>query len=655
MAILQFSAKVRRVQQFSRARDVVESIAAVTSQQLAQLKTSIKEEESYLHQWILLDEHLQRKAEADAILTHLDELMVDIQKMRDAVNLLNLPFAKGAFFGSFEDQHEGECLPGTREQLLEQVQDWGRSSDRYIFWLSGMAGTGKSTIARTVAQSFKEDGILGASFFFKRGEGDRGSAAKFFSTIVKQLAVHIPQMVPRIREAIEDDPAITVRSLQEQFNKLMLQPLLAVDHIEAMNSMVVVIDALDECEQEEDVKTILSLLPKVETATKMAIRIFLTSRPESPIRLGFDQIDKSNYQNTILQNLDDDVIKRDITLYIRQEFSSIRSNPQNCLPPDWPREERIEALATMAVPLFIFAATACRFVADKHFDPEERLQEFLANSTGSKMDDTYRPVLNQFLVKDDRDRNKLIGGFQKIIGVIILLANPLSLSSLAELLETPERQISIQLKLLHSVLNIPSDPKLPIRILHLSFHDYLVDECTKSRKATSQFWVDKKEKHDLIACQCLTVMGRYLRKNICDLPNYGTNRTEIHPASIARFLPPALQYACHYWVYHLTQSSAISKSLEQVLPFLKEHFLHWLESMSILGISSEAIVAVNLLLQLTKVSIKLACGSRPTNTSGKSRTYPIMRYMLSSQMPADLSSNLHKLLIPHHCSCTALA
>ncbi|KAL4766716.1 hypothetical protein BDW60DRAFT_201961, partial [Aspergillus nidulans var. acristatus] len=56
------------------------------------------------------------------------------------------------------------------------VQQWGKSSNKCIFWLSRMAGTGKSTIARTVAQYFKKDGILGASFFFKRGRGDQGSA-----------------------------------------------------------------------------------------------------------------------------------------------------------------------------------------------------------------------------------------------------------------------------------------------------------------------------------------------------------------------------------------------------------------------------------------------------------------------------------------------
>ncbi|KAI9041045.1 NACHT and WD repeat domain-containing protein [Aspergillus affinis] len=562
VAILRYSAEVRRVQQFNKGKNIVESITAITSQPLTQLKTSIKEEESYLHHWLVLDQYLRRKQDAEEILTRLDEVIVDIQKMRNAVDMLNLPFAKGAFFDSFEDQYENECLPGTRTELLQQVQDWGKSnkrpSDKHIFWLSGMAGTGKSTIARTVARSFKEDGILGASFFFKRGEGDRGSAAKFFSTIVKQLAVYIPQMIVGIRKAIEDDPSIPGSSLREQFNKLMLQPLLAVYHGKAMNSTVVVIDALDECEREEDVEIILDLLPKVETATKMAIRFFLTSRPESPIRFGFNQIDKSGYQNTILQNLDENVIKRDITLYLREKFITISQKRQNGLPSGWPGEKRIEALAMMACPLFIFAAT------------------------------------------DATDRNKLIEKFQRIVGVIIFLANPLSLSSLAELLEIPDRYINIYLDLFYSVLSIPSDSKLPIRTLHLSFHDYLVDDLTKDQEAMSRFWVDKKEKHELIACQCLAVMGRYLRKNICDLPNHGTSRTEIDPDAMARFLPPALQYACRYWVYHLLQSSAPAKSLDQVFPFLKEHFLHWLESMSILGMIPEAIIAVNSLLQLTK-------------------------------------------------------
>jgi ABC-type dipeptide/oligopeptide/nickel transport system ATPase component len=587
----------------------VESITAVTSQQLAQLKTSIKEEESNLHHWLLMDQHLHREAEAESILRHIDTVIMTIRKLQKAVDMLSLPSADGAFFGSFMDRHEDECLPGTRTDLLRQVQDWERSSDKCMFWLSGMAGTGKSTIARTVARSLKEDGTLGASFFFKRDRVDRATAAKFFPSIVKQLAVRIPQMIAGIQKAIEDDPAIANKTLPEQFDRLMLQPLLAIDPGQAVSSTVVVIDALDECEPTEDVKFILNSLAKVITATSIPIRFFLTSRPEQPIRLKLEQIGKRYYQHTPLHKVHDDMTKHDITLYLKEKFSEIQQNPEHSLPPAWPGDDQIEILAARAAPLFIFAATVYRFVADSGFDPEERLQEFLTNSSGSKLDRTYRPVLKQLLADDKSEREKLIAEFQKIIGVIILLADPLSVSSLAELLELHTSKIFLRLRSFHSVLIIPSDFNSPIRTFHSSFHDYLLDEETRNDTEISQFWVDKGEKHELITRQCLNVMGRYLKKNICGLPSYGSNRTEIDPASIARFLPPALQYACHYWVYHLNRSSAPARILDQALLFLKEHFLHWLESMSILGLMSGTLDAVDTLIKWAKVSLLVTQGS----------------------------------------------
>jgi type II secretory pathway predicted ATPase ExeA len=603
VAILQYSAQVRRVQQYSKGRDIVESLTAVTSQQLAQLKTLIKEEESHLHHWLLMDQHLHRKAEAENILTHIDIIMMTTKRVHEAVAMFNLPFVDSALFDSFTDRNEDKCLPGTRQELLQQVQHWGRSSDRGIFWLSGMAGTGKSTIARTLAQSFKDKGTLGASFFFKRNKEDRATAAKFFPTIVKQLAIHIPQMIAGIQKAIEDDPAIVKKTLPEQFDKLMLQPLLAVDQGQAVSSTLIVIDALDECEPNEDVKIILTLLEQVVTATSMAIRFFLTSRPEQLFRFKFKEIGERHVQHIPLDKVHDVMTKHDITLYLREKFSEIQKNPEHNLPRAWPGEEQIETLATRATPLFIFAATVYRFVADSRFDPEERLQEFLTNSSGSKLDKTYRPVLKHLLADDGSDREKLIGEFQKIIGVIILLADPLSVSSLAELLELEEHKISIRLRSFHSVLIIPSNRNLPIQTFHSSFHDYLLDEGTRTNTEISRFWVDKGEKHELITRQCLSVMGRYLKKNICGLPSYGTSRTGIDPASVARLLPPALQYACHYWVYHLSQSTAPARILDQALLFLKEHFLHWIESMSILGLMSGTLDAVDTLINWAKVSL----------------------------------------------------
>ncbi|KAJ5279677.1 hypothetical protein N7478_005049 [Penicillium angulare] len=118
-----------------------------------------------------------------------------------------------------------------------QVTDWAEDFDsKLIFWLNGMAGTGKFTISRTPA-----------SFFFKKGEADRGNARRFISTITKQLMSYHRQLEPGILKAIENDPDLSTKALGQQFDNLLLQLLLNSKQSET-TSVVIVINALDECE-----------------------------------------------------------------------------------------------------------------------------------------------------------------------------------------------------------------------------------------------------------------------------------------------------------------------------------------------------------------------------------------------------------------------
>ena len=88
-----------------------------------------------------------------------------------------------------------------------------------------MAGRGKSTISSnsyTASLKKKGGGLLGASFFFKRGEEDQGSGKKPFPTLIGQLATKISQLRPSIQKAVEGDADISERALREQFEKLLL-------------------------------------------------------------------------------------------------------------------------------------------------------------------------------------------------------------------------------------------------------------------------------------------------------------------------------------------------------------------------------------------------------------------------------------------------
>jgi hypothetical protein len=139
---------------------------------------------------------------------------------------LSIPTANDAAFDSRAEEHNARCHPDTRIDLLHQIQEWADNPcGECIFWLNGVAGTGKSTISRTAAGRFKERGVLGASFFFKRGERDRGDATLFVTTIAAQLISKEPQILPFVREAIDSDLAIASKALKEQFEKLILQPL----------------------------------------------------------------------------------------------------------------------------------------------------------------------------------------------------------------------------------------------------------------------------------------------------------------------------------------------------------------------------------------------------------------------------------------------
>src|SRR5438477_1558060 len=117
------------------------------------------------------------------------------------VGKIDLPCVDAATFDSHADELDARCHPGTQEDLLRQIWGWAQDPQgKCIFWLNGMAGTGKSTISRTVAQSFADEGLLGASFFFKRGEGDRGNATRFFTTITAQLVAKVPALIPYVRK-----------------------------------------------------------------------------------------------------------------------------------------------------------------------------------------------------------------------------------------------------------------------------------------------------------------------------------------------------------------------------------------------------------------------------------------------------------------------
>jgi hypothetical protein len=516
-----------------------------------------------------------------------------------------LPYAIQATFNSYGRQHEPLCLPDTRVDVLEKITAWANEKDeRTIFWLNGLAGTGKSTIARTIARKFYDQDRLGASFFFSRGNGDIGHAGKFFTSIAVQLATRLPQLKRYICDAVVEHGDITTQSLRDQWHQLVLKPLSKLD-TDFYDPLLLVIDALDECDGDKDVRAIVQLFAEARGIKAVRLRIFMTSRPEAPVRYGFHRIPDNEHQDFVLPP---SIVDRDIDTFLKHEFRAIKD--ECALSADWPGEQAIQAMIRKSSGLFIWAATACRFISEGKKLATERLSMILKEkSSGTaperKLNEIYITVLRNSIGPqyDEREKERLYELLRRVLGSIVVLFSPLSTLSIAKLLDIPSEAVNQTLEDLHAILNIPKQQSHPIQVHHPSFRDFLFDE---DRCSDAHFWVDEKRAHKDLADYCIILMSTTLKQNICDLRNPGSLMTDTERSRAKQTLSPEVQYACIHWVQHLRTSDRLQDN-SRVYEFLQKHLLHWLELMSLIGETSEGILALNSLESHIPVSHIIIC------------------------------------------------
>jgi hypothetical protein len=527
-----------------------------------------------------------------------------------------------AKFDSYADEHEARCHPDTRVDLLCKIDRWADDPEgKRVLWLQGMAGTGKSTISRTVAHNFATKGRrLGASFFFKKSRADRGNAARFFTTIAAHLVCQLPPLAQHVRSAIDAHSGITTKTTKEQFEKLILQPLNKIhsNSKKDLKTVVIVVDALDEC-GEEDIEAVLQNLADIKEVNSVRLRVFLTSRREPTLVRIFQKRLADAYQEFSLHDIDEKDIERDISIFLQDTLLKIREDRMNTdnLDPEWPGKERTDRLKKESGKLFIYAATACRFLRSS---PEGYLEQYLSilleeNGTrdqrkGGKsdihhLDELYETVLKSSLdpvvarIKPEYEQKMI-----RILGSISVLADLVPAGTLAKLLwgmlegEVTEKDVANTLRPLYAVVYIPQEPDSSIQLIHLSFRDFLVN----SDKRAKDFWVDEKETHRKLAIRCLQLLDENLTKDICRLLKPGKLRRNIDKQTILEYLPLEVQYACRHWVYHLKGSEIKVQDEDQAHQFLKRHFLHWLEALSVIGRVSESVGMIDELQSMTDVS-----------------------------------------------------
>jgi hypothetical protein len=367
-------------------------------------------------------------------------------------------------------------------------------------------------------------------------------------------------------------------------------------------SFLFVIDALDECEGENSVRTILQLFAEAPSKT-VPLRILLTSRPEIPIRHGFYQIPETKHQDFVLHSISPSIVDHDIWMFLEHNLRLV--GQERGLDPSWPGEQVIKRLVQNASGLFIWAATACRFVREGKRFADKRLTIILESSGSTitapekHLNDIYITVLKHSISADftDEEKQYQYQMLRHILGSIVVLFLPLSTDSLGKLLHITTEDINQTLEDLYAILDIPKNTS-PLRLHHPSFRDFLLNI---ERCRDINFWVDEKQSHHTLATNCIRLMSNFLKQDICGVVDPGTLATDVE-SRVEQCLPPEVQYACLYWVQHLQNSSDQLHDDDQVHHFLQMHLLHWLETLSWMRKISEGILAIISLESIALVS-----------------------------------------------------
>ncbi|KAF9644128.1 hypothetical protein BDM02DRAFT_3190897 [Thelephora ganbajun] len=482
-------------------------------------------------------------------------------KSAEATALNNV---RRAYEAEYRHGDRKRCLNGTRGTVLDEIELWARDfHEPPVYWLNGLAETGKSTIAQTIAESIFADGQLGASFFCSRDFQDRRNLKFIFPTVAVQLARNYPEFRSIFVPLVQSDPEITHESLHNQMDKLIVRPLK-----QSGVSTVTVIDALDECRDEEPASAILPVLgqfvphiPKVKFFVTEATDIF------------------------VLHNVEPSLVSNDIRLFFKHSFLELAQHRQGL--DDWPTGEQLDLLCERAAGLFVYAAATIKFIGRRNNDPKEQLDRLLRSPESNSL---YMSILQEAFGDDDPEDDHRT---RSALGAVILAANPLSPSTIATLLGFGVTDVFLRLSSVHSLLILQKDSGSLVRPFHKSFPDFIIDP---TRCINERFRVSPPNHHPELLAGCIEPMNGTLEKNMCDLPDDVVNcevddldeRTERH-------LDPALRYACRSWHKHLTDGHTIRiPAIPSALRwFLEKKFLFWLEVLSILGTARGAVDALD--------------------------------------------------------------
>ncbi|OCB85104.1 WD40 repeat-like protein [Sanghuangporus baumii] len=460
------------------------------------------------------------------------------------------------------------CLEGTRKDYVERIMSRlfpDSETDQNIVWLTGAAGSGKSTIAVTISDACDERGYPAAYLFFERGKDEYISAIR---AIAYRVAVLHPSVRPHIVNAVKDNSNSVGSSLKTQFQRLLLDPLKAVVD-EIKTSVVIILDALDECGTSSQREDLVHLLKNDFASLPAKVHILVTSRPESDI---MENPMPCHIHHIDLEHRSDES-RHDVDLYLKKKMVVV---VKQGTPKGWEWDRVCGILSESADGLFIWASTVIKMVGESN-NPRRKLRTLLddVQSVGGGIDGLYASVLERSGIPwheaEARDE------FVRILGAVLFAKEALSGGDIEAFLGIEEDTADTILGRLRSVLFYEAGK--PVRLHHVSFADYLTSE----RSGGKPWNIEESGMKQAIVERCFDIMQKGLRFNICGLESSFLRNDEVPglQGRIEKEIPPHLDYACQFWAVHLCELSFPASLVSKLKAFVNGQLLYWFEVLSL--------------------------------------------------------------------------
>jgi hypothetical protein len=498
----------------------------------------------------------------------------------------------------------GGCLENTREDILDTMLSWASgasssSSSMSVFWLAGLAGTGKSTIMKTLCQRIDHDGrFLLASFFASRNSAERRDPYAILRTFAYELATMSDLICPHVLSCLHAPRDIMQEGMHEQVEQLLAGPIREAQLLG--RTIVLLIDALDECQKGAggvEGGPLVELL--AQSLQHLPVKLIVASRQEHTLSNMFRSLGSVSLH---LHEIGLAMVEADVRRVLNGGFADIRRTRALSLETgEWPSQSQLDRLVHLTGPFFIYATTVLKFVGAPRFLPEQQLSQVLERGSAIspdssqpflQIDKLYMNVLQSATVDDESNASRTNATLCRRVGnllrTLVLLEEPVSIRTLAHLMGVSSnvQEVDNDVRALGSVLLIsPASGSErvseTVSTFHPSFRDFLVNP---QRCSDEHFLVEAAAHQHKLFYQCVQVLNKDLCYDICGIRKLGLANADVQDLveRLASSVSEPLRYACRFWPVHMVASSPLTEPVSAaLLEFCTKHLLHWFEVLSL--------------------------------------------------------------------------